>query len=54
MNLHKHKKDFKELSSIVAVKMNLSESAIIRDWFNLFNKFYQSFYSDWVLNCIHL
>lgn len=31
MNLHKHKKDFKELSSIVAVKMNLSESAIIRD-----------------------
>ena len=31
MNLHKHKKDFNELSSIVAVKMNLPESAIIRD-----------------------
>ena len=33
MNLHKHKKDFNELSSIVAVKMNLPESAIIRDYY---------------------
>ena len=31
MILHKHKKDFNDLSSIVAVKMNLPESAIIRD-----------------------
>lgn len=28
MNLHEHKKDFKELISVVAVKMNLPESAI--------------------------
>lgn len=33
MNLHEHKKDFKELVSVVAVKMNLPESAIVRDYF---------------------
>ena len=33
MNLHEHKKDFNELVSVVAVKMNLPESAIVRDYF---------------------
>ena len=48
MNLHEHKKDFKELISIVADKMNLPESAISRDYFivlllnNLANSEYAS------------
>ena len=48
MNLHEHKNDFKELVSIVAVKKNLPESAIIRDYFivlllsNLANSEYAS------------
>lgn len=48
MNLHEHKKDFKELVSIVADKMNLPESAISRDYFivlllnNLANSEYSS------------
>lgn len=48
MNLHEHKKDFNELVSIVAVKMNLPESAIARDYFivllldNLANSEYAS------------
>lgn len=33
MNLHEHKKDFNELVSVVALKMNLPESAIARDYF---------------------
>ena len=48
MNLHEHKKDFNELVSVVAVKMNLPESAIVRDYFivlllnNLANSEYAS------------
>lgn len=48
MNLHEHKKDFKELISVVAVRMNLPESAIARDYFivlllsNLANSEYAS------------
>ena len=32
MNLHEHKKDFKELISIVANEMNLPEIAIEKDY----------------------
>ena len=48
MNLHKHEKDFRNLVSIVANKMNLPESAIARDYFivlllyNLSNSEYAS------------
>ena len=48
MNLYEHKKDFNELVSVVAVKMNLPESAIVRDYFivlllnNLANSEYAS------------
>ena len=48
MNLHLHSKEFKELISIVANKMNLPESAIERDYYivillyNLSNSEYAS------------
>lgn len=51
MNLHEHNKDFKELVSVVAAKMNLPESAIARDYFivlllnNLAN-------SDYATQCV--
>ena len=36
MNLHEHKKDFKELIPIVANEMNLPEIAIEKDYFYSF------------------
>ena len=51
MNLHKHKKDFKELASVVAAKKNLPESAIIRDYFMVL-LLYNLANSEFVSQCV--